>query len=592
MSEAEPLLNAQEIEDKMVSLRENAMKRNVNAYVDHLANLRRKTDEKMNQITIILVVLSSVSIFFSVLILEISWSDGAYRHDNFGIEFCKLIVSGLTIATWLALWSKYKILASNVAPKLWNEKKKQVQSEGKHEPDIEDDDCTKYTQGCRECIQWNQYQSGLTFAAEIFFSTLHCPPAASPFYAPLGLFRAYHFFALLRWIPFIKDMRKKQIQSGNVASQSNWSIMKIWLRFHPWLSVIGFISLFLPILSYSVYAVERADDESDIDNYGTAIWLTTWMLFVGEAYTPTHAGRLPALLCGMSSIVVSTLVFVGLLRTLEIDSQEEAITTGKLESQLHIKVRKSAAVYAFWKWKSYKRNKKYEEPVKEKLSQLKKKWREAKCELNNVQQKRPAGAASVVVQIQELVRDTATTIDNFQLSTLGKLAEMETQCDNINIKSRSVDQKNDPIVERLLQTYTNLQQNSENDIKKITEKMDSFTEKTERSIEEVQSKNSNVQRDALDSLKQTSIKLGEQFKAIINKQALQREELKQAKMEIQGTRELQKQQLDMCERLRKEIKELAEMQRTLITSNLETHSKQVIDKINKEMGSPSSKRGR
>merc|ERR1711994_1168298 len=125
---------------------------------------------------------------------------------------------------------------------------------------------------------------------------------------------------------------------------------------------------------------------------------------------------------------------------------------------------------------------------------------------------------------------------------------------------------------------------------KIAEKMDSFSEKTERSIEEVQSKNSNEQRDALDSLKKMNISLGEQFKAIINKQTRQREELNQAKMSIEASRELQKQQLDICERLRKEIKELAETQRTLITSNLETHSKQVIDKINTEMRSPNSKK--
>lgn len=593
MSESEPLLNQNvEIQEEMISLRAAAMNRRVNAYVDDLATSREAIDKQMDQITKLLAVLSFLSIFFSVLIVEISWSYGSYEHDNFGLELCKLIVSGLTIFIFFALWKKYQILAFNVSPKpdriiqaasgnsrfaYQSNKKKQVQPEGKSEPNIEEDEDPKYE-------RWWHYQSVFTFSAEILFNSLHCAITMNSIHAPLALFRVYHFIGLLRWIPVIRELRMKQIQSGEQASQSNWSIIKTCLRFHPWLSIIGFICFFLPILSYSVYTVERVDEESSIDNYWTALWITAWMLFVGEAYSPTTAGRGPALLVGISSLIVSTLVFVGLQRTLEIDSQEEAITNGKLESLLQSNVKNAAAQWSLMAW--YEKVKKDKNPDSPELSNLKQKLQEAKCKLDKVKQRRPTGAASVVVQIQDLVQDTAAIIDNFKLSALGKLTKMEKQWKKIKGANKSDDENK--TVERLVQTYTDLQQNSEEEVKKIAEKIDSFSKETKRSIADAQSKNSNIPTDTLDSLKRTSLHMEEQFKSIIDKQTSQTKDLNQAKMEIEAWKEQQKQQIDICDRLRKEIKELAEMQKSIITSNLETHSQQLIDKFNSEIRSPNS----
>lgn len=595
MSESEPLLSEhEEVKQKMHALRLAAQSRKVNAYVDYLAEKRRLIDEQMNRCTILLVVLSFFSILFSVMILEISWHSGAYHHDNFGIEFCKFVVSILTVATVGVLWWKYQLLAQNVAPDQAtlaaagksniHTPKKKKQEEGKSEKNS-----LASENQALEGNSWIYYQSPLTFLVEVIFSSMHCTILVHPIYASLTLFRAYHFLGLMRFIPFIKKLRTRQIESGHKASQTYWAIIKIWLRFHPWLSVLLFVVLFLPILSYSVYAVERSDEESDIHDYMTALWLTTWMLFVGEAYQPSFAGRIPALMCGMSSVVVATLVFVGLQRTLEYDAQDEAIVTGILERQLQEQVRKAAAKYVWIFWRSYKRNKNYvEDSVKLELRKRKKEWQAAKRNLRRAQKQRPAGAASVVVQIEELVQETAKIVDNFRMSTLGKLNEMGKQCGKIETGKLDADKKNEREIERLLQTYRIVQDKSTDDMKQVTQMMEEFRRNTQSNVKQIHSRNVNFQSEALDNLKDVSLKMEKQFKALIDKQASQAADLKQAKLAAEASKEMQKKQMDICEGLRNKIKELGEMQQTMIASNLQTHSEKVIDKINTEMRSPTN----
>merc|ERR1719422_1341385 len=161
-------------------MRVRAQSRKVNAYVDFLAKEREVIDEKLDECVALLAIFSFLSIFSSILILEISWAKGKYRHDTFWIELFKFSVTVFTVIQLVFLWWKYELLAQNVAPD-------EASAIGIHKGSCSYGKFIPHSVAAR--ITWIKFQSPLTFTVEFFFTLIHCTIGVYPIYASLTLFR-------------------------------------------------------------------------------------------------------------------------------------------------------------------------------------------------------------------------------------------------------------------------------------------------------------------------------------------------------------------------------------------------------------------
>lgn len=162
---------------------------------------------------------------------------------------------------------------------------------------------------------------------EMVLYGLHCPPML--FNVPLIVctsLRLIFLFRLCKFHPDVRSIRFNQIMTGECPTFSTFFFYKTIVRTSPVTAIVGLAVISTPMLTFLYLQTSRLD-EAFIFEQEVALevfWKIVWFIIAQQSPDALPTARVAAVLAAIVSMALSTMIFTGLLGSLEMDSAQSA----------------------------------------------------------------------------------------------------------------------------------------------------------------------------------------------------------------------------------------------------------------------------
>lgn len=348
----------------------------------------KKNNKIAGTICIILPVLAVISIGVATAVLEISWDDSIGDYGGYDaedgtpdtvVEMLKLLITALSVVIGVLI-----VVLRQTYLKLGHPQ-----------------------------VKWSCYESmkdPMTWV-QICFACAHIPPYLGVTSVTVLVYaRVFLLLKVCRFQSNVTQMREMMSEDGGGVAQGTALAVKTVVRLNPAMSIIGLFLGTVPLLSYSIWVLERWQmGEDDFGSFRDTWWYVIQAMVAGEMFDMSIFTQPVGITAAFVGILATSMLVTAILQSLELDANQNAAAEAVMKKKLIASLQDKAALRIGVWWRLYRGNLKHLSPKEKqkKVSQANYEMTEARKQLQELlkESEKNADLAGLLNNLNEEITD-------------------------------------------------------------------------------------------------------------------------------------------------------------------------------------------